>query len=136
MLGKQVPTYGFLRVLGVPGVPGVLGVPGAERSGAVWEQSRKHTNKQSDKQKGKRRKRKTHKHSIKKMINQANSQTSTPSIPPNEKQRKKTSKTQRRNLILKNEQLPIDRPRRLLCKPHIYRVFHEEPKFHVKNKQN
>ena len=87
------------RVLEVPEVPGVLGVPGAERSGAVWEQSRKHTNKQSDKQKGKRRKRKTHKHSPKQKINQ-----------PNEKQTTKKAKPQRRNLILKIEQLPIDRP--------------------------
>ena len=83
----------------VPGVPGVLGIPGAERSGAVWEQSRKHTYKQSDKQKGKRRKRKTHKHSIKQNINQANNKTSTPSIQANEQQRKKTKKPQRRNLI-------------------------------------
>ena len=74
------------RVLEVPEVPGVLGVPGAERSGAVWEQSRKHTNKQSDKQKGKRRKRKTHKHSIKQKNNQANNQ----SIKTNDQQRKKT----------------------------------------------
>ena len=46
--------------------------------------------------------------SVKQKINQAHHQS-------NQKTKKENKKTQRRNLILKIMQLPIDRPRRLLC---------------------
>ena len=51
-------------------------------------------------------------------INQSNDQSNKHhriSQTSNDQQRKKTTKLQRSNLIFKNKQLPIDRPRRLLC---------------------
>ena len=66
----------------------VLRISGAERGGAVWEQSRKHTNNNLTSKKENEENEKTHKHSLKQKINQ-----------PNEQQRRKTKKPQRRNLI-------------------------------------
>ena len=52
---------------------------------------------------------------VKHKINQTKNQSSTPSIKSNNHQRKQTKKPQTRNLIQKSMQLPIDRPRGLLC---------------------